>query len=501
MWSRIKENLFLKILSLVIAVFVWFIVTVNNNPIEMKSITIPVSIVNEKNLNLRGFKVVDNPDTFLDIQIKGSSSEIDNVKAQDFSALIDYMEIISEDTNTIKVKSLDYSGKANITFSYDEKDLIKDIAVEKVVSSEFPVVLNFSGQLPEGYVLVAYTVTPSIQSISDITSIVSNIGSIEVEVDLDDTYQPFTIRKACKVYDKNGNIINEYSNAVTVDVSVIVGKQIKLASKLSGTSKLGEDHVYLGNTLHYTDAILVGDISVIDEIDTIYTETLDISGKTESFSTEVSLLTPASTNIYTMSNDINLSNKIKINVNIEELSTKRFDYDISELETRNKSLLKEYGINQNDFYIVIKGRGSVLNLLTKKDLLPYVDLLGLSDGQRSLAIRLSPLAANVTLVEASTVNIYVETIASFSINRDRVVLANTSYSYNYDIDNDIIVMRLVGLNKDLEGVDVSELKIFVDVADLAEGVHLIDALVKDENLPDNVRLYEEIKIPILVSNK
>ncbi len=44
MWSKIKKNLFFKVLAVIIAIIIWFIVSVNNNPIEVKTISVPVQI-------------------------------------------------------------------------------------------------------------------------------------------------------------------------------------------------------------------------------------------------------------------------------------------------------------------------------------------------------------------------------------------------------------------------------------------------------------------------
>ena len=86
MWNKIKKNLFFKILAVVIAIIIWFIVSVNNNPVEVKTISVPIQIQNERNLALRNLRIINEIDNFIDIQIKGAATEVGKVSSSDFSA-------------------------------------------------------------------------------------------------------------------------------------------------------------------------------------------------------------------------------------------------------------------------------------------------------------------------------------------------------------------------------------------------------------------------------
>ena len=96
MWNKIKKNLFFKILAVFIAIIIWFIVSVNNNPIEVKTVSVPIYVQNERNLALRNLKIVNNFDHFIDVQVKGAATEVNKVSASDFTAYVDYVEIINE---------------------------------------------------------------------------------------------------------------------------------------------------------------------------------------------------------------------------------------------------------------------------------------------------------------------------------------------------------------------------------------------------------------------
>lgn len=501
MWVKIKKNLFFKILAVVIAILTWFIVSVNNNPIEVKIISVPIQIQNENNLTLRNLKIVNGFDSFIDIQVKGATAEVHKVNASDFSAYVDYVEISDESVKKISVKSIDYKGDANITYSYKEEDAKKDINVERLISSEFPVTVEFSGSLPEGYSLVSYFVTPNIQSINGGDSMISSIDSVKVNIDLNNAVQSFTLRKACVVYDKNAKVINEYANTITVDISVVIGKIVKTATRLTGTTNLGDDHMYIASALEYGQAIVVGDEATIKIMETIFTKTLDISGRTESFSTQIEFDVPSNIKIYTMAHNLNANNMVGITVNIEQLTTKKFEYSIEELVIRNKSILQQYTVKESVFTVTLKGRASTMALISKEQITPNIDVLKLKDGVNAMKVNILSMGNNIVLAESSVLTVYVETIAVYAIDANRIILTNIDNTYSYAIQTETFNIRLVGLGSDISNADISNLKFYVNVQNLTRGMHLIDVIIKDGSLPFGVRLYEDIKIAVMITKQ
>jgi hypothetical protein len=353
----------------------------------------------------------------------------------------------------------------------------------------------------EGYELVAYSVTPNIQSISDVTSMIVGIGSIQVDIDLDNATQSFTLRKACVVYDKSMRIMNEYTNTITVDVNVIIGKKVNISSRLSGTSDLNENYMYISNSLEYSQAIIVGDNSVIKDINTIYTKTVDISGKTESFAYEAELDVPSNIRVYTINNVLNANNKVRMNIIIEQLITKKFEFGIEELTIRNKNILQEYTLKEDIFSLTLKGRALTISTITKEQITPYIDVLNLDDGAKKLKVNILSLGSNITLSDSSVLEVYIETIATYSIDSSKIVLTNVDNNLSYFLQAETFNMKLVGLGNDISNTDISEMKFYINVQDLTEGMHIVDVIVRDSNLPQGVRLYEDIQIAVNVTRQ
>jgi len=153
------------------------------------------------------------------------------------------------------------------------------------------------------------------------------------------------------------------------------------------------------------------------------------------------------------------------------------------------------------FSLTLKGRALTISTITKEQITPYIDVLNIDDGTRYLKVNMLSLGSNITLSDSSTLNVYVETIASYSIDSSKIVLTNVDSELSYSIEAEAFSMRLVGLGTDISDTDISEMKFYINVQDLKEGMHIVDVIVRDVNLPQGVRLYEDIQIAVMVTRQ
>ena len=210
---------------------------------------------------------------------------------------------------------------------------------------------------------------------------------------------------------------------------------------------------------------------------------------------------PSNIKVYTGNNVLNANNKVRLNIVIEQLITRNFEFGIEELTIRNKNILQEYTIKEDMFSLTLKGRALTISTITKEQITPYIDVLNIDDGTRYLKVNMLSLGSNITLSDSSTLNVYVETIASYSIDSSKIVLTNVDSELSYSIEAEAFSMRLVGLGTDISDTDISEMKFYINVQDLKEGMHIVDVIVRDVNLPQGVRLYEDIQIAVMVTRQ
>ena len=91
-----KNNMWMKILSVVIAVLIWLFVANTNDPVITKRFySIPVRVTNEDALTKRGYayEILDGEE--VNITVKGKSSIVRSMGITDFQAVADFSKLSS----------------------------------------------------------------------------------------------------------------------------------------------------------------------------------------------------------------------------------------------------------------------------------------------------------------------------------------------------------------------------------------------------------------------
>ena len=92
-----EKDLVIKIISVLTAILIWFVVLDSDNPFEERTITVPltsnVEVLQLKNLQIVGTALPNS----IDIKIKGRRHKISGVTANDFKVSIDLSELSESD--------------------------------------------------------------------------------------------------------------------------------------------------------------------------------------------------------------------------------------------------------------------------------------------------------------------------------------------------------------------------------------------------------------------
>ena len=111
-----KNNMWMKILSVVIAVLIWLFVANTNDPVITKRFySIPVKITNEDALTKRGYayEILDGEE--VNITVKGKSSIVRSMGITDFQAVADFSKLSKVDAVPIDVTAKKYADQLDIT--------------------------------------------------------------------------------------------------------------------------------------------------------------------------------------------------------------------------------------------------------------------------------------------------------------------------------------------------------------------------------------------------
>ena len=184
--SRIKkaftENIGLKLLSVVSAPIMWLVIINSYDPVMTKNFTLNVTMLNGDVFNERNkvYEVVDGTTT--DIQVRGKTSIVNDLKVTDFKATADISKLsptMHASINVVCTKS----NEVEITFTGGSN--LVTVVLEDLVKSQFKVSVDYSGTAMEGYYVGSSKATPNLIEVSGAESVVNKIASVRVEVNID----------------------------------------------------------------------------------------------------------------------------------------------------------------------------------------------------------------------------------------------------------------------------------------------------------------------------
>lgn len=239
---KLTDNLFLKVLSVVIAILIWIVVMNINDAEKTKPFQLNVNLINTEVITENGkvFRVVDNSDTVI-LKVRARKSIVDELKGTDFILTADMQKNLKYDRMvgiTVECKNRNINVDEQVTLSHSNVD----VSIEDSVTEQFQVHVSHSGTPNNGLIPGNMIPEQTIIKISGPVSLVEKIETVEAVVDI--TGLPGTTVKTCelKLYDAAGGMIdNTYLNyigkneGIDVTVNMLNTKTVPLRFSYTGT--------------------------------------------------------------------------------------------------------------------------------------------------------------------------------------------------------------------------------------------------------------------------
>lgn len=240
---RIAHNWGWKLLSLMLAVFIWGVLVTQDEdlPRTKRFTDMKVSVINTRTLQENGLIVVDGLEKLqtVDIIAQLPQKHYATATAERYQIRADLSQIKDvgrqELTLTSTVSNSNFYGSvAAITPSTITVD------VERYTSrSWIPVNLNISGNAPEGFWATPPTVDPAYVQVAGPESVIRSIARCEVDYDMSIlNAQSGTMRNSLPFTfkDKDGNVLN--SDLLTVSNQGITMSHVVVEQKLYPTMQV-----------------------------------------------------------------------------------------------------------------------------------------------------------------------------------------------------------------------------------------------------------------------
>ncbi len=206
-----EKDSFLKVLSFVIAVLLWFyIIAVVDPSVDINRRDIPVRFTNVKLLEEQGLCLINEDEVTVELKIRGSRQKIANIETKNIYATADMSNITKTGRTSIPIA-------ISIPYEYDEivskNPHNAEVYIDKIVTETKDVKVITSGSVSNGY--IAGEAVPEVKKVTlkGAKTMIDRIGSVGAEIDFDDRTAAISDNVDLFFLDANGKRMNK-SNIV-----------------------------------------------------------------------------------------------------------------------------------------------------------------------------------------------------------------------------------------------------------------------------------------------
>ncbi len=237
-----EKDSVLKVVSLFVAVLVWLYVIYIEDP-EIETTIDDVAVAFKTSELSENLSVVEYGTKFIDVEVKGSRSDIMALENDDLDAVIDLSSITEAGDYNAKLKISTSNKRIEIVEASEEKSRVK---IDDIVSKKFKVKPEFKNKMPEGYIVTNNPETEIDEIwIKGPKTYIDDISGAYVMIDQSKLKKDQTVESKVYLKDKKGKVIDKNHKAYkdvtleveSVSVYVEIGKTTKAKVEVLGADE------------------------------------------------------------------------------------------------------------------------------------------------------------------------------------------------------------------------------------------------------------------------
>lgn len=375
-----EKDLVLKILSVLIAILIWFVVMDKDNPFEERTLSVPLTsnaeVLQTNNLQIVGTQIP----TSIDIKIKGRRQKIMGVTSNDFQAAIDLSDVTESGSETITVSPPKYLGDKDILISAMSPASL-DLRFERIIGKQYPVNVEYTGKLPSGYELVNLKVEPNNVILEEKESSISKIDKVVAMINLDEIKNNKEIVMKGTVLDNNGQPLRQFEGKVPLIITFDIAKKVPVVAATKGQPLVDW---YLKEVKYSLPAIrVIGAKGTLDGLLNIGSEPVDISEKSGSFKTSLSLILPKGLTVLKEDTE-----QLTAEVILERYQSRSITIpsNMISIYESDPSGVNAYRVSDENVTITVKGRVEAFNSVLNSSIKLSVNVSGLNQGEHAVPL-------------------------------------------------------------------------------------------------------------------
>lgn len=269
----IRDNKLAKVVALLVAVFMWFFVVREQNPMTEVTYTVAVQ---QQNLNPQ--YVVEGVPAQVRVTLRGPRDTMVTLKPEYLKASLD-LSGVTPGSNNVKITFTPPTGVTVVDMKPNNITVVVDEYAEKEVAVE----VNPSGRLASDVALKSLRIIPKNVKIAGPKELIDSVAHVFLNVDLTNQNKNFTA---------SGKLVAVDSQGQVVDVSILPAqaqaqyeldrirteKAISVNAPTQGEPAAG--YVIKSITVKPTQITVSGKEDVLKDLSAVSIEPIDVSGTT-----------------------------------------------------------------------------------------------------------------------------------------------------------------------------------------------------------------------------
>ncbi|NLC76175.1 MAG: hypothetical protein GX750_00910 [Clostridia bacterium] len=290
MWEHFRTNLSYRIISLLLAIGLWAWVTTAQNPVKEALYEIPL-----ETRDLSSDLMVAEKPSMVRVRVQARDSVLAEVTSRDYQAYVDLSDAVIG-RNMVPVEVITPDGVEVINTSPSQVPII----IDQITQIQMPVHPSLSGQAATGFAVLEPTISPSEVLIAGPKSILDRITDVVVDVTLQGHRESYLERVPIKIFDAEGNPLQDWLRIQpdTVEVFVPVIRELpskRLVIKPEFTGEPPDDQRVKQVVVDPEMVQLFGRWELLEQHDYLYTQPIDLSQLDGTTVVEVELAVPEGT--------------------------------------------------------------------------------------------------------------------------------------------------------------------------------------------------------------
>lgn len=409
MRERLLNNWSLKLISLVLAFLLWFLVVQMGDPKDDRDMgNIQVKLVNTELLEQENkvYEILENTDT-VRVTVYAPKSVFTQLRSSDITAEADVSKLT--DINTVPISFT--ASNANVISIQGSHDVVK-LNVEDKVSKYVTLNSSTVGDVAEGYMVSSMTPDQNRIEVSGPKSVVDQVKYARAEIDVTDANSNLTANVDVTLCDADGNPVEranvvKYVSYVRMSVEVLAVKEVPLRFEAVGVPEKGYifTDVITGEPETVQIAGSVTGIFPINEI-VIPGEELDITGATQDVERVVNIRDYLPENIKLA--DSSFNGRVRITAHIEPIVEKTLQISMSDITVANVPAGFEAVIDEaaeDTFALELSGLSEQINPLRQGEVAGTVDIAAWMDEEEMQTLKAGSYTIPVTFMLDESIDI------------------------------------------------------------------------------------------------